>query len=63
VEYIKYLVSMITNDARCTHEITSRTVKLKNNMLQEDSFHHQIGLKFKEETTKVMHLGQSFVGC
>jgi len=37
--------------------------QVKNNLLQEDSFHHQIGLTFKEETTKVMHLEQSFVGC
>ena len=37
--------------------------QVKNNMLQEDSFHHQTGLKFKEEITKVMHLEQSFVGC
>ena len=37
--------------------------EVKNSMLQEDPFHHQIGLKFKEETTKVMHLEQSFVGC
>jgi hypothetical protein len=36
---------------------------VKNSMLQEDSFHHQIGIKFKEETTKVMHLEQSFAGC
>jgi hypothetical protein len=29
VEYINYLVSMITNDARCTREIKSRTVMVK----------------------------------
>jgi hypothetical protein len=28
---------------------------------QEDSFHHQIGPKFKEETSKVLHLENSFV--
>jgi len=37
--------------------------QVKNNRLQGDSFHHQIGLKSKVETTKVMHLEQSFVEC
>ena len=30
---------------------------------EEDSLHQQIGLKFKEETSKVLHLKRSFVGC
>jgi hypothetical protein len=30
---------------------------------KESSFHQQIGLKFKEETSKVLHLEQSFVWC
>jgi hypothetical protein len=29
VEYFKYLGSMITNDVRCTHEITSRIAMTK----------------------------------
>jgi hypothetical protein len=29
VEYLNYLGSMITNDARCTHEIKSRIAKAK----------------------------------
>jgi hypothetical protein len=30
---------------------------------EEDSFHQQTGLKFKEETSKVLHLEHSFVWC
>jgi hypothetical protein len=30
---------------------------------EEDSFHPQIGLKFKEEASKVLHLEHSFVWC
>ena len=26
-------------------------------------FHLQIGLKFKEESSEVLHLGQSFLWC
>jgi hypothetical protein len=28
----------------------------QSSIQQEDSFHQQIGLKFKEETSKVLHL-------
>jgi hypothetical protein len=31
--------------------------------IKEDSFHQQIGLKFKEETINVLHLEHSFVWC
>jgi hypothetical protein len=30
---------------------------------EEDSFHLQIGLKFKEVTTEVLHLKHRFVWC
>jgi hypothetical protein len=30
---------------------------------EEDSFHQQTGLKFKEETSKVLHLEHSFLWC
>ena len=30
---------------------------------KEDSFLQQMGLNFKEETTKVLHLENSFVWC
>jgi hypothetical protein len=53
VKYFKYLDRMITNDARLTREIKSRTVMAKQD---EGSFHKQTGLKFKEETSEVLHL-------
>jgi hypothetical protein len=30
---------------------------------EEKSFHQQIGLKFKEETDKLLHVEHSFVWC
>jgi hypothetical protein len=30
---------------------------------EEESFHQQTGLKFKEETSKVLHLEHCFVWC
>jgi hypothetical protein len=36
----------------------------KSNIQQEeDSFHQQTGLKYKEETSKVLHLEHCFVWC
>ena len=46
VEYFNYLGSMITNNAKCKREIKSR-------------IHQQIGIKFKEETSEVLHLEHS----
>jgi hypothetical protein len=63
VEYFNFMVSMITNYARCTREIKSRIFMTKSNIQQEVFFHKQIGLKFKEETSKVLHLEHSFVWC
>jgi hypothetical protein len=64
VEYFNYLGNLMTNDARCTREIKSRSVMTKSSIQQEgDSFHQQIGLKFKEETSKMLHLVQRFIWC
>ena len=30
---------------------------------EEDSFYQQIGLKFEEETNKMLHLEHGFVSC
>ena len=58
-----YFSSMITSDARCTREIKSRTAMVEQLSTVECYFHQQIGLKFKEETRKVLHLEHSFVWC
>jgi hypothetical protein len=44
---------------------TYRRTIIKRSMktLEEDSFHQQTGLKFKEETSKVLYLEHSFVWC
>jgi hypothetical protein len=36
---------------------------LKQHSQEEQSFHQQTGLKFKEETSKVLHLEHSLVWC
>jgi hypothetical protein len=62
VEYFNYSGSMLTNDARCTCVIKSRISITQNSIQQEeDSFHQKIGLKFKEETSKVLNLKYGFV--
>ena len=61
VEYFICLGTMITNDARCTREITYRIAMAKAGIQQEeDSFLQQIGLNM-EETCKMLHLEHSFV--
>ena len=60
----KYLGSMLTNDGRCTCEIKSRIAMEKSCIQQEeDSFYQTIGLKFEEETNKMLHLEHGFVWC
>jgi hypothetical protein len=61
VEHLNYLGSMITNDARCTREIKSGSAMKSSIRQEEESFHQQNGLKFKEETSKMLHLEHSFV--
>ena len=62
VEYFNCLGSMTTYDARGTCEIKSRICMAKANF-NKKTFHWQIGLKFKEETGKILHLEYSFVWC
>ena len=63
VEYSDYLGNMITNDARLTCKSKSRIVMEKVTRKRKKSFYQQIGLKFKEETTKVLHLEHIFLWC
>ena len=56
LDYFNYLGSMITYDARPTPEIKSKIATAKNRIQQEDFFRQHIGLKFKEETSKVLHM-------
>jgi len=63
LEYFNYLVSMITNDARCTCEIKSWIAMESNIQEKEEDYDQTIGLKFKEVTGKVLHLEHSYVLC
>ena len=46
----------------CTHEIESKIAFVKRAFNKMKNFRKQIGLKFKEETGKVLHLELSFYG-
>jgi hypothetical protein len=55
---------MISNDARCMHDIKSRIVMAKAAFNKEKIiFISKLDLKYKEETSKVLHLERSFVRC
>jgi hypothetical protein len=60
------LVSYIFNNhdsCWCTHEIESKIAFVKGASNKMKTFHHQIGLKFKEKTSKMLHLELSFLWC
>jgi len=56
-------LSGITNDARCTCETKPRTAMAKAAFSKKKTFHQQIGLKLKEETSIMLHLENNFVWC
>jgi acyl-CoA thioesterase len=64
VEYSKYFGSSITHYTRCTREIKFRIAREKAAFNKKQNIsHQQIGLKFREEINKVLHLEHSFVWC
>ena len=62
VDYFNCLCS-ITNNTRCTREIKSRIALAKAVNNRKKTFRQQIGLKFKEENSEVLHLDHSIVWC
>ena len=56
---------MITNDERYARESKCRIAMAKIELDKKKVlfFRQEIGLKFKEETCKIMHLKHSFVWC
>ena len=52
----------MTNDARITNEIISST-GMKNVAFYKNLFDQKRGVKFKEGTSKLLHLDHSFVWC
>jgi hypothetical protein len=69
VECFDCVGSVITNDAVCMCKIKSKLSWQKRHSTRRfftnklDVFHSQIGLKFKEGTSKVLHLERGFVWC
>ena len=62
VESFKYLGSILTNEGRCTCEITCRIAMAKA-AFNKDSFYQHIGLGIDEETSEVLRLEHSFIWC
>jgi len=62
-EYFSYLGSMITNDERYAKEIKFLDCHGNSSIQQQGTFHQQIWFKFKEETSKTLHLEHSLVRC
>ena len=60
VEYCIYLGSMMSNST-CTRKITIRIAMTKVDFNRKKTFHPQTGLKFKEETSEVLHLEHSIL--
>ena len=59
VEYFNYLSSLLS-DARCTREIKPIFVVAKTEFNKKSSFLQQIGLRFQEETSAILHFGTFF---
>ena len=52
---------MLTYDERCAHEIKSKNATSKAKFMKgKKTLHQNIRLKFKEETSKVVHWEHSF---
>jgi hypothetical protein len=56
VEYLKYMHSMMTNDAKCTRKITSKDCRRKSSIQEEqndeekeDSFHQETGTNVRKK--------------
>jgi hypothetical protein len=62
LEYLNCLGSMITKDARRTREIKSR-ISMTTAVFNRKKTLQQIGLKFEEETTEVLHLEPRVYGA
>jgi hypothetical protein len=63
VEYFSCLGSMIPDYARCIHETKSRIAMAKAAFNKKKTFFQQIGHKFKEETSEMLHLKHSTGWC
>ena len=63
VGYFNYLGCMITNDARCIRKIRPKIVTGKAAFNNKKTFHQQTELKFKQETSEVLHLEHRTVWC
>jgi len=50
VVYFKYMGSVMTNDARCAHQITSRDSRSESSIQEkEDSFHQETGINLRKK--------------
>jgi hypothetical protein len=62
-ECFKYLGSVLTNDGRRTCEIKSGIAMAKAAFNKKKTLFQNTGLKFEEETSKMLQLDHGFVCC
>ena len=56
VEYFSYLSSLVS-DARYTRGIEPRFVTAKTEFNKKNSFLQQLGIRFQEESSEMLHFG------
>ena len=66
MEHCNYLLNLVTSDASI--HVSTRDVEFRIDVTQatfnkKNSFHQQAGLKFKEETSMILHTEHIFVRC
>ena len=61
VKYFNCLDNMIMSDGRCTCETKSSIGMAKATLNKKNTFHQQIELKLKEETSTLLHLEHNIV--
>jgi len=61
VEYFNCVGSMLTSDARCACVMKSRIAMAKAAFKKKNLFTNKLNLKFKEESSKVLHVEYNVV--
>jgi hypothetical protein len=61
--YVRYLITSDMNVHVSTRDFESSTYVTKPTFKKKNSFHQQAGIKFKEETTTILHTEPVFVRC
>jgi hypothetical protein len=64
LEVFLITLKLLKRCKNCVNEkVKDQDVSVNSIQQEEKYFHQQTGIKFKEETSKVLHLEHSFVWC